>query len=140
MTGRWEAGGAQVGVWPLWIGLFGAPAAWSFQMLVSYPFLARNCYPGNAPRGQPLWDWAWPLAIAISALALAGGLAAGWVAVRSWRATQHPIGLSPDRLEEVGSPRARFMAFSGVFVSAVFVLGIIFGGLGIVLLTPCVLP
>lgn len=131
---------APVGVWALWIGLFGAPAAWSFQMLVSYPFLAHSCYPAEAPRAQPLWEWAWPLAIVLSVVALAAGLAAGWVALRSWRATQQPIGLATEILDRVDSPRARFMAFSGVFVSAVFILGIIFGGLGVILLTPCVLP
>ena len=38
----------------LWFGLFGAPVAWSLQLLASYALVAHGCYPDAEPMAMPV--------------------------------------------------------------------------------------
>jgi hypothetical protein len=117
----------------LWFGLFGAPVAWSLQLLASYALVAHGCYPDAEPITMPVVPGLMPLVLGTGAAALAVALLAGGVAWRSWRATQG----EHEALLEVGAGRVRFMALAGILLSAVFVLGIVMNTVPLLLLRPC---
>ena len=119
----------------LWFALFGAPAAWSVQLLVSYALSSHSCFPRRVPLTAPTLEAlpAWELGVAVAALVVA--LAAGGVAIHAWRATRAEGEGSEHRLLETGEGRTRFMAFAGVLVSGLFALGVVLN-----LITPILLP
>jgi hypothetical protein len=120
----------------LWFGLFGAPVAWSLQLLASYSLVAHGCYPDAEPMAMPVVPGLRTLVLGTGAAALAVALLAGGSAWRSWRATQHGDG-GQEALLEAGEGRTRFMAVAGMLLSAVFVLGILMNVVPLLLLRPC---
>ena len=121
----------------LWFGLFGAPTAWSLQLLTSYALVAHGCYPDAEPMTMPVVPRLTTLVAATGVLALAVALLAFATAWRSWRSTRHELAGQHEALLEVGEGRTRFMAGAGMLVSAVFVLGILMNLVPVLLLRPC---
>jgi hypothetical protein len=121
----------------LWFGLFGAPVAWSLQLLASYALVAHGCYPDAEPMTMPVVPGLRALVLGTGAAALAVALLAGGSAWRSWRATQHEHDGGHEALLEAGEGRTRFMALAGMMLSAVFVLGIVMNVVPLLLLRPC---
>ncbi|GJG89634.1 hypothetical protein tb265_48150 [Gemmatimonadetes bacterium T265] len=128
----------------LWVGLFGVPVLWSLQTLVDYPVLSHFCYPQRIPLARPEAGGVWTTALVVSLVALAGSLAVGAVALRSWRATrdehQHgaPGGMPrATSVGEVGEGRTRFMAFAGVMISGLFLLGVVLNGVPLFVVPTC---
>ena len=119
----------------LWFGLFGAPVAWSLQLLASYALVAHGCYPDAEPMTMPVVPCLRTLVLGTGAAALAVALLAGGSAWRSWRTTQHEG--RQEALLEAGEGRTRFMALAGMLLSAVFVLGIVMNVVPVLLLRPC---
>ena len=123
----------------LWFGLFGAPAAWSIQMLADYSTDAHGCFPRMYPLGSPtmgggrlslvLW--------LVSAAAVVIGIAALVVALRSYAATRHEWRGEAHELLEVGEGRTRFMALSGVMLSALFLFASLMHAASVLLLAEC---
>jgi uncharacterized membrane protein YeiB len=127
----------RVSVWLLWFGLFGAPLAWSIQILVGYPFDAHGCFPKMRPLAAPSFAWLWGFQLVVGIVCFAISVAAGVVAWRAWHSTQEERGGGHERLLEVGEGRTRFMAFSGVLVSALFALGVVLNLIPIFLVPAC---
>jgi hypothetical protein len=121
----------------LWFGLFGAPVAWSLQLLASYALVAHGCYPDAEPMTMPVVPGLRTLVLGTGVAALALALLAGGSAWRSWRATQHEHDDGHEALLEAGEGRTRFMALAGMMLSAVFVLGIVMNVVPLLLLRPC---
>jgi hypothetical protein len=121
----------------LWFGLFGAPVAWSLQLLASYALVAHGCYPDAEPMTMPVVPGLRTLVLGTGAAALAVALLAGGSAWRSWRATAHEHEGAHEALLEAGQGRTRFMALAGMLLSAVFVLGIIMNVVPLLMLRPC---
>jgi hypothetical protein len=121
----------------LWFGLFGAPAAWSLQLLVSYALVAHGCYPRSVPLTAPLVGGVRTIALVASLAALAVGLAAGATAWRSWRASCHEHRGDHSALLEIGEGRTRFMALAGMLVAAVFLLAIVMNAVPLFLVPAC---
>jgi hypothetical protein len=121
----------------LWFGLFGAPVAWSLQLLASYALVAHGCYPDAAPMTMPVVPGLRALVLGTGAAALAVALLAGVSAWRSWRATRREHEGEHEALLEAGEGRTRFMALAGILLSAVFVLGIVMNVVPLLLLRPC---
>jgi hypothetical protein len=121
----------------LWFGLFGAPVAWSLQLLASYALVAHGCYPDAEPMTMPVIPALRTLVLGTGVAALAVALLAAGSAWRSWRATEHEHKSEPEGLLEAGAGRTRFMALAGMLVSAVFVLGIVMNVVPLLLLRPC---
>ena len=103
----------------LWFGLFGAPVAWSLQLLASYALVAHGCYPDAEPMATPVVPGLRTLVLGTGAAALAVALLAGGSAWRGWRATQHSDDGGQDAPLEAGVGRRRFMALAGMLLSAV---------------------
>lgn len=121
----------------LWFGLFGAPAAWSLQLLASYALVAHGCYPDAEPLTIPVVPSLRTLVLGTGAAALAVALLAGGSAWRSWRATQQEHEGGHEGLLEAGEGRTRFMALAGMLLGAVFALGIVMNVVPLLLLQPC---
>lgn len=121
----------------LWFGLFGAPAAWSLQLLTSYALVAHGCYPDAEPMAIPVVQGLKTLVLGTGVAALAVALLAAASAWRSWRATRRGHEGDHEALLEAGEGRTRFMALAGVLLGAVFVLGIVMNVVPLLLLRPC---
>jgi hypothetical protein len=121
----------------LWFGLFGAPAAWSLQLLASYALVAHGCYPDAEPMTTPVVPDLRTLVLGTGMAALAVALLAGGSAWRSWRATQQEREGGHEALLEAGEGRTRFMALAGMLLGAVFALGIVMNVVPLLLLRPC---
>jgi hypothetical protein len=123
----------------LWFGLFGAPAAWSVQLLADYPTDAHGCFPHLYPLASPTIGNG-PLSttlVVISAGAVLMAAAALVVARKSYAATRGETGGEAHHLLEVGEGRTRFMALSGVMLSALFLLGTLVHASSLLLLPGC---
>lgn len=121
----------------LWFGLFGAPAAWSVQLMANYALVAHGCFPSAEPRSTPVFGGLWTVALVVSIVALLVAAAAFLVARRSWLSTREEHHGDREALLEVGEGRTRFMAYAGMLVSALFVLGVIMATIPLFILSPC---
>lgn len=122
----------------LWIGLWGAPAAWSIQLMLDYAVAAYGCYPHRIPVPRPEL----PVHLItgfVSGAAVVICLACLWTAVRSWVAARR-AGASPEDEERTGAlplARVRFMAVAGIMTSLLFGFGAILNGVSPALVPPC---
>ncbi len=108
----------------LWFGLLGAPLAWTAQLVVGYGVEEANC----SPAGES-WSLGQPWQIGITATAAAIALAAGLGAFTVWRDLR--------RHDHDPSGRLGFMAAGGLLVSSVFLVLIVLGGVGAIVLDSC---
>jgi len=114
-----------VGARTLWLSAFGAAGAWSVHVLAVVAMGSARCLGARGPVERYSGTW-WVL-LAISAVALACAIWAARVSKRSLeRAGPGPSGR-----------RERFMAYGGVFLNAVFLIGIGFGILALFLVPVC---
>jgi hypothetical protein len=123
-----------VGLATLWFGLFGAPAAWALQLIVSYALVAHFCFPQTEPLPSPAVGATHAVTIVVSAALILVAVLALIVAIRSVRATG-----SDEDAADVRAGRARFMARAGLLVSGIFVYGTIMAALPLVSMRPCAL-
>lgn len=121
----------------LWFGIFGAPAAWALQTIVDYSLVSHFCFPGAMPRQRPTFDALRTTGIAVSLIVVVVVLLAMVTAVRSWHATRHGHDAEHHELLEVGEGRARFMAFAGVLLSAVFLFAVLMNALPLITNAMC---
>jgi hypothetical protein len=130
---------APMGLRALWFGLLGGPIAWTLQLLVDYPLVAHYCFPDAAKRTVPTIDSLHLLVSMVSVLALVVATSALITAIRSWRIAGGELGSARWALMEAAPPtgRARFMAFGGILVSSLTIVGIVIHGGFILMLAPC---
>lgn len=121
----------------LWFGLFGAPAAWSLQLLFNYAMVAHSCYPADNPRSTPLSGSVWSLVLVAGVVAAGLALGAGATAWRTWRGTRKEREGDHGALLETGEGRTRFMAVAGLLLSGVFLYGIVLNLVPLFLVPPC---
>ena len=81
------------------------------------------------------------LSFIVTTVAIAGALAAAWASVGSWRAASHELAAGNAEphvwLLDIGEGRTRFMAFTGILMSGVFLLAVLFTGLPLLILPAC---
>ncbi len=127
----------RVPVWTLWGGLFGGPLCWAVQLIVTYSLVAHSCFPQADPLGVPLVGGTWGLAFGVSVIALLGTGAAGMLALRGWRATRDEKDGEAAHLLHNADGRSRFMAISGLILSALFAGAVVTTMLPLFMLRPC---
>ncbi|MFL5981562.1 MAG: hypothetical protein ACJ74D_08485 [Gaiellaceae bacterium] len=110
----------------LWVGLLGAPAAWTLQLVLGYAAEEADCSVGT----DALFDATGDVAVWLSVAAAIAAVASLGAAAFVWRRT---LRRSPD-------PRGRvhFMAVGGILASLLFLALIIVTGVGITYFEPCV--
>lgn len=127
----------RVSLWSSWFGLLAAPHAWGLQLLVNSAITGYACYPHDVPLDSPLWAGVRTTLAVVEALAVALALAGGWTAWRNWRRTRQEKPGSGQRLMEAGDGRTRFMAMSGMMVSVLFLVAIVFSWIQFAVLPGC---
>jgi hypothetical protein len=127
----------EVALAALWIGLFGAAAAWSVQELVGYAVISHACYPSWRPFRLPTAAGTWGVTVAISLALLALGVVGLGVAYRSWARTRAPHDDSLRHQTEVGEGRARFMALGGLLLSGMVLFNMVMNAIVLFLIPPC---
>jgi hypothetical protein len=107
---------------PLWTGVLTGPFAWAFDLTASYAVVKWVCYTRNYA--------VFPLITAASLVAVIGGAAI------SWNALRHTSGDVPT---DGGRPRqrARFMAVLGLALCGLFALQILAGAIPHQVLDAC---
>ncbi len=115
----------------LWLGLFGAPAAWVAQILLSEPVAAYACYPYQAPLSAPIWKGLPVIMATISIACFAVTLLSGFAAWMSWRQFEK------GRAVKAGEDRNRFLVKLSVLSSFIFIVAVIFNICAVLLVPPC---
>ncbi|TAK60200.1 hypothetical protein [Methylobacter sp.] len=124
------SGSRRVSVW-LWLGLFGAPAAWVAQLLLSEPFAAYACYPHQVPLSAPIFEGLPVILMAISIACFAVALLSGFAAWISWRQFEK------GRAVKAGEDRNRFLVKLSLLSSFIFIIAVIFNICAVLLVPPC---
>jgi hypothetical protein len=106
-------------------------------VIAGFAVTAHGCYPRSIPLADSVIGGMRVIAIIITAIATAVSVAAGVVSLGSWRRTSSEMAGQKHALLEVGEGRTRFMALSGVLVSALFLLAIVLNFLSIAFVPPC---
>ena len=121
----------EVGLTPLFYGLFAAPIMWAGNFMIDYGLVSYACYPASQPLPdpQPGWESAFWLTLVFHVLTLAVCASAAFVAFRNWMATRHESDGHAHDLIDAGEGRARFLALIGMAFSALFFLATIFSTL-----------
>lgn len=115
----------------LWLGLFGAPSAWTVQLLLSEPLASYACYPYRTPLPAPIWNGLTAVLSTISGACLAVALLSGIAAWISWR--QFVKG----SLAMADEDRNRFLAKLSMVSSFIFIVAIVFNICAVLLVPPC---
>jgi hypothetical protein len=116
----------------LLFALLGGATAWSVHLLVSYTLLAYACSSG--------WGGARPALLTIALLALAATVWSGVVARRYWRvarAADRPEDDAWDARMGERTARVSFLMVTGLILSVIFALGIVYEGITIFLAPLC---
>jgi hypothetical protein len=116
----------------LLFALLGGAAAWSFHLLASYTLLAYAC--------SSRWSGARPGLVVIALLSLAIAVWSGVVARRRWlvaRAIDRPEDDAWDARMGERTARVSFLMVTGLVLSLIFAVGIVFAGLIIFLAPLC---
>lgn len=115
-----------------WFGMSAAPTAWLVQEAVCYAVVAQACYPGFAPRETPAFGgWLIPV-MGVTVLAAAAAIAGGLTAWRHFGEGSDGHGAFLP-----GEVQQKFLAFAGLLLSGVFLLGIFVNLAAVVLLPAC---
>lgn len=112
----------------VWLGLFGAPAAWIAQVFLSEPLAAYACYPYQTPLSAPVWERLPGLLVTIGIACLSVALLSGLVAWTLWRQSER---------KPVGEDSNRFLVKLSAMSSFIFTVAIIFNIFAILLVSPC---
>lgn len=117
----------------LWYGVSAAAAAWVVHGLTSFVIADAACSSGRvAPWAGFTRGGLQTILIVLTVVMLAIAISGGVVAWRTWRL------LATARFEETQAwGRGEFMALAGIFISTIFSLAIIWGGLGPILTGLC---
>lgn len=132
-------GGALSGL--LLYGLLAAPLIWAVQLYLNYGLASHACFPGQTPRASflPGWERIWAVLLVVNlgclAIGAIGVLTSGYSRrrLRSEQSVEGEVGGVAYPSEE----RLRAFAVSGLLVSAVFTVAILFNTLYLWALSTC---
>lgn len=119
------------------IGLFGAPAAWIAQIILSEPIAAYVCYPFQEPLTNPIWEEAPAILAAINIACLITALLSDFMACSSWRQTAHNTTSNSMNSIEISAGRTRFLAKLSLMSSFVFTMAVLFNIFAVLLVPLC---
>ncbi|MGQ9366397.1 hypothetical protein [Azospirillum sp. ST 5-10] len=115
----------KAGPWLLFVTLFGAPLAWTLQLLVNSSIAGLACLTGTGARADVArWAWADPVIVAVNLVALVAAGVAFLVALRSLRLTHGEEAHRSGGVMDAGEGRTRVLAIWGLWSSVLFFLAI----------------
>ncbi len=113
----------------LWFGVVAAPIAWAVQGLFGWYFGGADCVNGSMAGGGSLQVAETLISIGAAIVAIVG-IVHGW---RDWGRSGEPT-----RLEAAnGRTRTQYVAAAGALVSSIFLIAIIWAGIGGVIVNAC---
>jgi hypothetical protein len=112
------------------------PAPWFIQLAVDTFAISQGCFPKDQPLGAPIAPIE-PFVHGADLLALVLGLIAAFLALSNWRKTREEKPGHGHHLIESGDGRTRFMSMSGMLVSGMVLLAVIYSGLSHFALRGC---
>jgi|SRR5687767_4272452 len=121
-----------------WLHFLGGPVIWGIHFMVSYVWVEFACRANLLVLNSTILELtvlSW-IVLALTLIAVLAALSVGWSSYGAWRRIQESQ--ETNELEAWGVESRRFMAFSGMFLSALFSLVILFTGLPALVLGPCV--
>ncbi len=119
----------------LWAGMILGPVIWALHLVVIYAVQSVSCHLGLL-QGSILGMSALRFVLlAITAAALAGVLAGGWLSYRNYRRLEG----GRERGRGLDQDRPGFMALAGTLLSGLFLLSLIYTVLAVFTLQPCAL-
>ncbi len=113
----------------LWFGVIAAPVAWAVQGLFGWYVGGANCVNGSLAGGSSLQVAATIIGIAAAIVAVVGIV----TSLRNWRSSGEPTRLATVE----GHTRNQYIAAAGTLVSGIFLLGIVWAGVGGVIVNAC---
>jgi hypothetical protein len=117
----------------MWVGLLGAPAAWTVQHVTGYGLTEAACGVAGSRWSTPVDAWT----IVVTAIAASLALLAGVAAVLAFMRTRKVEG-SGGSEEPPPKGRIHFLAVIGMTISPLFLAIILMSGLGSIFLANCV--
>lgn len=111
-----------VGLLPLWFGVLTGPIAWTAHLVISFLLVPYSCFIGSV-------IWLHVTTVITAAPTVAAGIVSYW----AWK--KAGVGEETDVGGTVG--RSVFMAISGMYLSALFLLIILAEGMGPFFINPC---
>lgn len=118
----------------LWFGVLGGALAWGAHLLVAWASVELACSQGHTEIiGLRLSAVVWTMTIGPAVVAAAAGTVA-WRALAVLRRAEQspPAGVASRRIG-----RARLLAEIGVWIDALALLMIVFGGIAVLTFAPC---
>jgi hypothetical protein len=120
-----------------WFHLLGGPILWSAHFLISYAWVEFACrirlfVLDSTVLGLTALSWS---VLIFTLIAVVATVYVGWSAHRSWLRIRESK--QTNELESWGVESRRFMALSGILLSALFSLVILLTGLPALVLGPC---
>jgi hypothetical protein len=121
-----------------WVHFLGGPVIWGIHFMVSYVWVEFACRANllvldSTILGLTVLSW---IMLLLTVVAVLAALYVGWASYSAWRRIRESRKM--DELEAWGVESRRFMAFAGMFLSALFSLVILLTGLPALVLGPCV--
>ncbi|HZE09826.1 MAG TPA: hypothetical protein VE110_13830 [Gemmatimonadaceae bacterium] len=130
----------RVGRGALWFGVLAAPIAWSAQEILATSVNGAGCIAyrdAPPPTGLQLTSGTGIVLLCFTVALFIGCLVALFVALHNWHIVHsHAEGEEQDVLE-IGEGRARFMAMSGILLSAIFALLLLMNAISLFLTPQC---
>ncbi len=121
----------------LWLGLFGAPLAWSLQAIVGYALTTVPCGTARGELGPGISTAGASLVLSAAALAWAVlSLFIAWSNVRAAPGNDER-GPGADPLERARTSRIHFMGHAGLIVGGIFLFGVVLDAILQFALVPC---
>ena len=115
-----------------WLAVLGPPLAWAAQFVVGYGFGETACSAGGRRWGISVDAWTAGLTAAAALVALGGGAAALTV----FRQTREARGEGGSE-EDPPLGRLHFLATIGLVTAPLFLIAIVMGGVGAIVLPDC---
>ena len=116
----------------LWFGFFAACFAFALEGFTGWVISSRACFIGEGSLGPISPGGVRWLLAGITIVLFAVAVTAGTVSYRNWRS------LSASKLTQTEGKGAReFVALSGVLISSILSIGILWAGLSLIFLNEC---
>jgi hypothetical protein len=128
---------ANVNPYLLGFAVVGSPAAWSLEMLVSFPLAAHACFPKDEPILSPSIPGLSGILAGVAIAVFLVGLLAAAASVACWGRTRNERSGAAHHLVEIGEGRTRFIALCGMITSVGFMIALSFEVTALYLVRSC---
>ncbi len=125
----------------MWYGLLAPPLVWAVELYLNYGLASHACFPGQAPRASFLsgWERIWVALLVVNLVCLAVAAIGLVTSAFSWRRLrdERPVEGEAGGIVNPSGGRLRSFAVSGLMVSGLFTVAILFNTLYLWSISTC---